>query len=188
MLVKTTNNRLYDSRNFDKYKNYYAILFDKRKYEINKINNDEETLYAILTSYTREIYIMDLNSGFEKADKNPYSIVYGHFYNNQNYFLFKRIHNDKIVGININKCKRAELWHNKLNQLYITNYFDDIKHTVQVLNSEIKAETAKPHGTLSVIIYNAHEEMLSFKDMWTSDYDNERVEIIPINPYHLVAV
>ena len=42
MILTTQNNRLYDSRNFDLYKNVYAVYVDKEKLEYNrKIYQDE---------------------------------------------------------------------------------------------------------------------------------------------------
>ena len=186
MIIKPTNNRLYDSRNFDSYKNYYAILLDEKKLQLVKENVNNEDVYIIRASHVVETFLLEYSNAQAVVNVNPFNIVYGHFYNDQNFFLFKKVQNGKIVGYNINKCKRKELWKNKLDQLYISNYFEDVKHTAFILNNDIHY-TKKPQE-LQVIVYNENEEMLIFKQKWTSNYFDETVKIIVENPYEIINV
>lgn len=183
MIITQHNNRLYDSRNFDSYKNYYAIIYNQDKYSFIKDKNYND-IYTVYTQYIKSILILDIDYDKETS-QSIYNIVYGHFYNDQNFFLFKKIHDDKIVGYKINKCKRTELWHNKLNQLYISNYFGEVKKTAIMLNKEaneqISTDTTNP--ALTYIHYDEPHEQLIFMTLWNSNYINETVTITIDNPY-----
>ena len=183
MIITQHNNRIADSRNFDSYKNYYAILYNQDKYTFIKDKNRAD-IYTVYTSHIETQLIINIDKQKETSN-SIYNIVYGHFYNDQNYFLFKKVHEDKIVGYKVNRCHSSELWHNKLNQLYISNYFSDIKKTAIMLNAEanehISSETTNP--ALSYIVYNKDLETLSFMTLWKDAYDNETLEIIIENPY-----
>ena len=181
MILTKHNDRQYDSRNFDRSKNYYAIKYDAEKYQILKDKNNDD-LYIVYTQYLNTELFLSVD--YDKETSNSiYKIIYGHFYNDQNFFLFKKIHNDKIVGYKINKCKRTELWHNKLNQLYISNYFLDAKKTAVILNTQanndISQETENP--ALSYINYD--DETLIFTSVWNSDYQTEILSITIDQPY-----
>lgn len=183
MIITQQNNRLYDSRNFDSYKNYYAILYNQDKYTFIKDKNNAD-LYTIYTSHISTQLILDVDKIKETSD-SIFSVVYGHFYNDQNFFLFKKVKNGKILGYKVNKCQRSELWHNKLNQLYISNYFGAVQKTAITLNDnandEIGTDTTNP--ALSYITYDKQNEQLSFMTLWNSEYNNELVTIIIDNPY-----
>ena len=77
-----------------------------------------------------------VDDNVEKSE-NIYRIIYGHFYNNEDKFLFKKVHDGKIIWYKVSRCNKGELWHNKLNQLYIANYFKDAKKTAILLNNDI---------------------------------------------------
>ena len=154
MIIKKTNDRLYDTRNFDSHKNYYAILYNKEKYQLMKDKNIADS-YTIYANYINCSLILEVDYQKERSD-SIFKIVYGHFYNDQNFFLFKKTQNGKIVGYKINKCRRSELWHNNLNQLYISNFFGDVNKTVFTLNANanknIGEQTTCP--ALEYIIYD----------------------------------
>ena len=48
MILTQRNDRLYDSRNFDNYQNYYAIRYDVEKYHFIKDKNGYNILYNYL--------------------------------------------------------------------------------------------------------------------------------------------
>lgn len=181
MILTKHNDRQYDSRNFDRSKNYYAIKYDAEKYQILKDKNNDD-LYIVYTQYLNTELFLSVDYNKETSN-SIYKIIYGHFYNDQNYFLFKKVNDGKIVGYKVNKCQRSELWHNKLNQLYISNYFLDAKKTAVILNTQanndISQETENP--ALSYINYN--DETLIFTGVWNSDYQTEILSITIDQPY-----
>ncbi len=183
MILTPQNNRLYDSRNFEQYKNFYAIQYDVEKYRIMKDKNHADS-FTVYTEYWNTELILSVDTNQETSE-SIYKIIYGHFYNDQNFFLFKKVHDGKIVGYKINKCRRGELWHNKLNQLYISNYFKDVQKTAIMLNmqanTDIGTETMNP--ALTYIEYDKDNERLTFMTVWKDNYDNEKLEIIIENPY-----
>lgn len=185
MILTQYNDRLYDSRNFDNYQNYYVIHYNKEKYQALKEKNhiDSFTIYMNYIKLSAEL-ILSVDFDTEKSE-NIYHIVYGHFYNNQDYFLFKKVQNGKIVGYKVSKCNKGELWHNKLNQLYISNYFGEAKKTAILLNNEanvkIADETTNP--ALSYIVYS--DETLTFMALWNSNYNNELLIMEVNNPYQI---
>lgn len=183
MIITQHNNRIADSRNFDSYKNYYAILYNQDKYTFIKDKNRAD-IYTVYTSHIETKLIISIDTQKEISN-SIYNIVYGHFYNDQNFFLFKKVKNGKIIGYKVNKCQRSELWHNKLNQLYISNYFSDVQKTTIMLNDnaneEIATDTTNP--ALSYIVYNEPNEELIFNTLWNSEYWDELVTITIDNPY-----
>ncbi len=50
MILTQRNDRLYDSRNFDNYQNYYAIRYDVEKYHFIKDKNTNNSL-TVYTQY-----------------------------------------------------------------------------------------------------------------------------------------
>lgn len=183
MIVKPTTDRLYDTRNFDSQKNYYAILYNREKYQLIKDKNKADA-YTIYAEYTQLKLILDVDYSKERSD-SIFKVVYGHFYNDQNFFLFKQTHNGKVIGYKINKCRRAELWHNNLNQLYITNYFGDIKQTVVHLNMDVNKDIGEQTfcPALTYIEYDEADEKLNFKELYVDIYSDELLEITMDNPY-----
>ena len=177
MIVKQTTGNVYDSKNFDSYPNYYAILVDKKTIELNR-KKDKEGLENIYIKYTVNDLLLIYNNDKENISNHQggYKIVYGHFYNNQNYFLFKKLHNDKIVGYNVQKCQKAELWHNKLNKLYISNYLNEVKNTAFWLNSQKNEETQQSY-TPAKIGYLYYDYTIEFptdiNNKMNIDYANE---------------
>ena len=177
MIVKQTTGNVYDSKNFDSYPNYYAILVDKKTIELNK-KTDKDHIENIYIKYSIDNLLLIYNYDKDSIvnHQNGYKIVYGHFYNNQNYFLFKKVHNNKIVGYSVSKCQKGELWHNKLNKLYISNYLNEAKSTAFILNNKLNKEyyeTTVP----SEITYIYDDYTISFPDVTEdeiqTDYENE---------------
>ena len=182
MILTQRNDRLYDSRNFDNYQNYYAIRYDVEKYHFIKDKNTNNLL-TVYTQYINFNLILSVNTNKESSDNNIYQILYGHFYNDQNVFLFKKVHNGKIAGYKINKCQRTELWHNNLNQLYISNYFGEVKKTAVLLNNEAYKDIDSTIINPILTYINYKDETLSFIELWNSTYENEILTMDVNNPY-----
>lgn len=162
MRINQLNNRHYDTRKFDECPNFYAILANEKIIEINR-EKDQDTIENIHVTYnifeTLLVYTNDMSKLTDH--QNGYKIVYGHFYNETNEFLFKKVENGKIVGYNIHRCQKSELWRNKLDQLYISNYFGEVKRTAQLLNTKLNEEVRKDlHPT--AITYTVENNTLDF--------------------------
>ena len=98
-------------------------------------------------------------------------------------FLFKKVHNGKIAGYKISKCQRTELWHNNLNQLYISNYFGEVKKTALLLNNEAYKDIDSTIINPILTYINYKDETLSFIELWNSTYENEILTMDVNNPY-----
>lgn len=186
MVITQQNNRLYDTRNFDSYKNYYVIHYNEEKYNTLKLKNSADS-YTVYMNYVRlsTELILSVDYNVEQSE-NIYRIIYGHFYNNEDKFLFKKVHDGKIIGYKVSRCNKGELWHNKLNQLYIANYFKDAKKTAILLNNEaniqIADETINP-----VLSYITHsDETLIFNNSWDSEYSQDEILTINIEQPYII--
>lgn len=146
MRITPLNNRLYDTRDFNKYHNYFAIIKDEKSIQMD-IKKDEDNRDIIYIRHdhrvTLSIWANDISD--DHIWQNGYKIVYGHFYNDQNTFLFKQVKDNKIIGHSIKKCQRAELYHNEIGQLYFTNYYNDIKKTSILINNKFVEEYRKKY-------------------------------------------
>ena len=88
----------YDIENFDSYNNFYTIL-QKNVTLYKRIQDDENS-----------------KPRFEICgEKTKYFPIYGHFYNNENYFIYVKVNNKKLL----NKCG---------NQAYYKTTVDDLAH------------------------------------------------------------
>ena len=190
MIINQYNDRLYDTRNFDSYNNYYTIKYDIDKYQVMKDRNSVDYYYIYVQHFNTEL-ILSVDTTKEIGE-GLFDIIYGHFYNEQNYFLFKNVHNGKIIGYKVHKCNSGELWRNKLNQLYISNYFGEAKKTLLLLNKQANEDIAKEttNPALSYIVYDKPNEKLTFIELWDDNYNNETeiLEIIVNNPYEIKPI
>ena len=69
MILTQRNDRLYDSRNFDNYQNYYAIRYDVEKYHFIKDKNTNNSL-TVYTQYINFNLILSVNTNKESSDNN----------------------------------------------------------------------------------------------------------------------
>lgn len=88
--------------------------YNNHLYNINKFNK------------YNNIYVIKINK-----NNNTHKIIYGHFYNNHNEFLYKKIINNKIVDIEILRCKSNELLYNNVNDLIYSK-------SLNILNNYLK--------------------------------------------------
>lgn len=72
----------YDLEHFDEYPNFYTIL-QKNVTTWKRIQDDENT-----------------KPQFEPlGEKIKYYPIWGHFYNNENYFIYQKVYGDKILNM-----------------------------------------------------------------------------------------
>lgn len=186
MIINSYNDRNYDTRLFDKCQNYYAILRDEKSIEINTIKDKNECEYINITYdkiSTLIIYTADIKD--LSNHQNGYKIVYGHFYNDRNEFLYKKVEGGKIVGYKVHRCKQAELWRNKLDKLYISNYFGEVKKTITLLNTQLNKENREsyiqPKEITYTVINNTLDFGSDFNEYMSHKYINGLLELTPIS-------
>jgi hypothetical protein len=158
MILSQKNNLLYDSKNFDKYGNIYAVKInnDNIKFINELIENNDSKLHSKYNEYALELILYFL---VENVNLNDiYKIIFGHYYNNQNLFLYKKLNNKKINSSNIYHCKKNELLHNNLNSLIFSNSYDNIKDQVDIL-IKIKKDRLKTLCPINVNYENNNENL-----------------------------
>lgn len=134
MILSNKNDLLYDAKNFNKYRNIYAVLVNYGK--IDDIQ-DNISKYAgkITDEYdhvNNEVKLIFLNEEYLNL-KGIYKIIFGHYYNNQNLFLYKNLRDKKIVTTNIHQCKYNELLYNNTKDLIYSNSYDALKKQVDII-------------------------------------------------------
>lgn len=69
--------------------------------------------------------------------KNPYHIIYGHFFEYENLFIYRSVYYKNLLirySGEYNKCKLSDLAKPKFEEYYQFKYFADVYNTVQILN------------------------------------------------------
>ena len=179
MIVSKRNQLLYDSLNFDNYFNNYAILKSNMKdIKIDMMQHKNEIFVSV---HLEELYFDFYNI----RGKLNYKIIFGHFYNNSDFFLYKNVLNGKTIGYSIKKCKRNELYFNEHNDLLHASSYDQIKQQL-VYIKEQKNQIDSP--TLNYK-YDNHDNMLCFYKSniniaYTYDVSNECLIINKTITYH----
>lgn len=148
MLINSKNELLYDAKNFDNYHNIYCILKKTNKQYDNKL------LYEY---YDGELkLLLEEFPAFIKEHK----IIFGHYYNNENTFIYKNVQNGKIVSYEIKHCNNNELYY-KNNKLIYGDTYDSIKMQIDNINlDEINKYKEKYSNPLS-ISYNKENNNLN---------------------------
>ena len=101
MIITKYSDLLYDTKNFNKYNNIYAVLIQQKYYDkVNQSYNDQK-LYIKYDKDTNglELYYL-LDSCIYMINK-MHDIIYGHFYNKHDLFLYKKFANNKLVEYNL---------------------------------------------------------------------------------------
>ena len=136
MIITNKTDLLYDSKNFHKHKNIYTILLNKKRYEQIKydIYNSQE-LMCNYDDYFDELEIFFIIERISNV-KHLYNIVYGHFYNNNNMFLYKDQANGKIIEYKCRSCKYDELIYNDKHNLICSNSYKDLKRQLTIISAK----------------------------------------------------
>jgi len=192
MLISPQNNRLYDTRNFDLYRNVYAIYIDHKvlQYNKEKYKDDYEKIHI---NYTETQYLISIstNDTISNIDyQNGYKIIYGHFYNKQDLFLYKNTANGKIIGYNIKKCLRDKLYFNKDNNLLCSTSYKTLAQQVKYINSKENSSYNEKLEPLP-LTYEYYDETLNlsdFVDMYTTNmsYIDKCITLIPLETKTIV--
>lgn len=160
MFLNKRNNHIYSANTFDKSQNVYAIRVNEQKLEsiTYELLNNKEIRYRY--NILRRELIFYLSIDDDVNIKSSYKVIYGHFYNNANDFLYKRTFNNKVVNINIYRCKKSELLHNNFKRLIYSDSYDIIDKQVNSISKNqldiIKKEYIKPFD----IAYDKELKML----------------------------
>lgn len=153
MLFKKHKEHLYDSKNFDKYDNIYVIKADENK--VNQFIYNVQTSFEILQhkydKLNRQIiiYFLDYSDAINTI-KSFYKIIFGHFYNAFNDFLFKKTTiNKKINNVNVYRCSNELLLKNKENDLISSKSYNEIvEHNNEIIEQKeslLSDEVIKPN-------------------------------------------
>lgn len=134
MILSNKNDLLYDSKNFNKYCNIYAVLVNYNRIEYIKTNleNCDDDLHQEYISYNFELKLFFLAEQYMNI-KGAYKIVFGHYYNNQNQFLYKNLYNKEVVTPTIHRCKYDELLYNNVKDLVYSNSYETLKKQTDVI-------------------------------------------------------
>ena len=89
----------------------------------------------LINSYNSHLYNLNKFDEYNniyaiKINKNSkiYKIVYGHFYNNYNEFIYKKVVNNKIINTEVFRCRKNELFYNDEYNLIYSKSFNAINN------------------------------------------------------------
>lgn len=181
-ISKVYKNLKNNLQEFDKYKNYFLIKCDQKLFELNE---------KIKNSYKKLIFkYEDLILYIYKNDKrpetfNPYKLIYGHFYDNDNLLQFKNVI-DKKYDAKIHIGKKDDVLKNELGQPVKHNNFDTIMKISSNLyqnyynNSGIK--DLYTYDVNSVVDYDYYKNIISINEPIKTEF-NENENILTITYY-----
>jgi hypothetical protein len=130
------------------------------------LENCDDDLQQEYISYNFKLKLFFLAEQYMNI-KGLYKIVFGHYYNNQNQFLYKNLYNKKIVITTIHRCKYNELLYNNVKDLIYSNSYENLKkqtdNIIKIKENRIKDKyfpikieynnctlSIKTKGTLSI--------------------------------------
>lgn len=133
--------------------------FDKfvNKFYIKKTDKSLLNKYTEIVSVFVRQKCMHVKSNIELI-KNPYKIVYGHFYNKWNNFIYKKIYRNNIDNTQTYKCKYGELYkekdsiepENSLSYSSIKNYVDNLFNKYKENFKQTKYKYSYDNKTLTI--------------------------------------
>lgn len=148
---------------FDKFINSFYIKKNKKSL-INDIN-DYVNIFVTKHSLFMKSNVVTI--------KNPYKIVYGHFYDKHNQFLYKKIYNNKIENDKIYKCSYDDLYkeHDAIEPEHSSNY-----NSIKIyLNKIYKEYKEKFLGTQ--FEYEYEDKNLILNDTEQTDFNVQNTSI-----------
>lgn len=164
MIVKTTVDKIHNTANFNNYNNVYTLLFNKNKRliiedNINNVNvNDLKFVYIELNDELK----LYLDYSAKLKYKSYCKIIFGHYYNNHNMFLYKNVSEKNVVKYEIYKCLNTELVKNENNKLICSNSYSSIRRQLDIINYNL---------------YNTYKEELNRKFPLELTYNKETLNI-----------
>lgn len=155
MILSNKNDLLYDSKNFDRYRNVYAIFVNHNKIEYMKseLENCDDDLHQEYISYNFELRLFYLFQEFINLN-GTYKIIFGHYYNNQNAFLYKSIHNKKVITTSVHHCKCNELLYNNEKDLICSNSYEVLKKQTNIIVKSYETKIREEYFPLSISYEN----------------------------------
>ena len=166
MIITKHSDLLYDTKNFNKYNNIYAVLVQKKYYdEVNKSYNDQK-LYIKYDKDTDDLELYYLLDSCIYMINKMHDIVYGHFYNKQDLFLYKKFSdNNKLIEYKVNKCTLQDLLYNDNDKLVISNSYEEVLRQIKILGqnkyNDVVDNFVKP---LTISFYENEHLFLSTND------------------------
>ena len=157
MFITNRNDLLYDTKNFDKYNNIYCVLLN-----IKKIKEREKKLGDNKLHHTYVNEQLNLFFLFEKfsSTTGERKIVFGHYYNNRNTFLYKDVKNSKVISYNIKQCRNKELLYRN-DKLICSNTYENLKKQIDYIDLTETKKIKEDHIYPFIITYNKNSNNLS---------------------------
>lgn len=178
MLIDSTKKYLYNIKDFESKQKVWTVKFNQQKYE-NIVDKLNESLDQIIIKYYSVHYELSFILAYKEYlnFKSAYKIIYGYFYNNANYFLYKSSLGEKTLSQSISKCKYKELLFNDHKDLICSKSYDILRNQIESLNKDKISEYEEEHNYLLPIKYN--DETLIITDNIDAIY-NEGILAINI--------
>ena len=174
MIVSPHNKQLYDSKKFDIYENFFAIHFSdikiaKRKEKIDDYSNKLNIKYEL---QLLSIFFRD-PSTITKNDSKIYEIVYGHFFDNEDYFIYKNVYNDSISQYKIKTTKASSLYYNDDKNIIASRSLSNIKAQAILLDRKLSKEQAKDSSgkTIDFIYLQDNETLVIESNDYLIDFE-----------------
>ena len=180
-MLLNQNKHLHNLKNFDNYRNIYAVRMNESKIDSITYNllNDGNLRYKY-NIVQRELFLY-FAIDEDISIRGYYKIIYGHFYNNSNEFLYKKLNNKKTYNFEVFKCNKNELLHNKLKEylIYSDSYDALDKQIINIAEEkiyEIKQHFIKPFD----VLYSSEVVSIHTNDNSNINfiYDDECINII----------
>lgn len=177
MILSNKNDLLFDSKNFDKYRNIYTIKINANKIENleNNLKDCDDKLYSEYDAYYFNLKLFFTIEQYFNLT-GIYKIIFGHYYNNQNAFLYKGIHNKKIITTSIHHCKHNELLFNNAHDLIYGNSYDTLQREINIITENKKNEMRTLYYPLE-LSYKDENLTINTKGNLITSYSNECLEI-----------
>ena len=182
MLITNKNDLLYDSKNFNKYRNLYVILVNRRKltnitYNLDHCEDDD--LHQQYFEVRDELKLYFIWEEFLNFD-NVYKVVYGHYYNNRNTFLYKNLHGKNVIASNVHHCEANELLYNSNKDLICSKSYEDIEKQAAYINLD-KAQAYREQFEFPLeITYIDDDDILCINSngVFSTIFEDECIQII----------
>ena len=164
MILTKRNDLLYDAKNFDKYYNMYAVLINHRvktklEYDLSNSGHDVTVEYIEILDQLNWIFIFEQLINSSKV----FNVIYGHFYNNDNTFLYKNTKEDKVVSYTIKRCSKEYLLFNDNKRLVSSKKYEDITTQLSLIDKSYKQEWTENYDRPLDAIYDRSDEILNIE-------------------------
>lgn len=159
MFLTNKNDLLYDSKNFEKYNNIYCVLLNQKKIKYNEevIGSNDHKLQHDYIEVEENLKLFFIIEQLSLA--GCYKIIFGHYYNKSNNFLYKNVKNSKVISYSVKRCNNKELLY-KNNKLVCANSYESLKRQIDYIDLTESKKIDDFKNPLE-IIYDSNKKLLS---------------------------